>query len=369
MSALGSIAALLVAMMMVGWIALSSTDHAMQSLYVDRVYPLGDLKAVADAYAVDIVDSTHKVRLKQLGAAEAVDNIARAKTVVSSAWNRYLSTTMDGEERQIADAVQSAMLQADDTVSRIEALLRAGDEAGLERLVGDQFYPTFDRVSSEIGRLVGFQLKAAQGTAGEVSRAFRAASMSMIALMVIGMAVVAVATFTVLRGVVRPIGAITAVMTNLANDMLRVQIPGTRRRDEVGAMARALQVFRRQLLDMDNLRLQQRVIQEQRLERARRLECVVMQFESSATEVVNSLSAAATELQVTAQGLADHAEVHCGLTPNPQDRRAGRIGVTAGEDGLIELGVAVLAAAGRLARSTHQFKIQFDAFLDEVRRV
>ena len=42
--------------------ASSDAEASLQTIYADRVVPLRDLKLIADAYAVNIVDTTHKVR-------------------------------------------------------------------------------------------------------------------------------------------------------------------------------------------------------------------------------------------------------------------------------------------------------------------
>ena len=48
-------------------------------------------------------------------------------------------------------------------------------------------------------------------------------------------------------GIVRPIGAMTAVMERLAGGSLAIQIPSATRKDEIGAMAKAVLVFKNTL--------------------------------------------------------------------------------------------------------------------------
>src|SRR5213078_2770864 len=47
------------------------------------------------------------------------------------------------------------------------------------------------------------------------------------------------------RGLSRPLAAITAVMNRLSSGDIDVKIPGSERRDELGTMAGAVDVFRR----------------------------------------------------------------------------------------------------------------------------
>jgi hypothetical protein len=55
----------IVLLMVVGIMGLSSMKKAsdgLETVYNDRVVPLRDLKVIADMYAVNIVDTSHKVR-------------------------------------------------------------------------------------------------------------------------------------------------------------------------------------------------------------------------------------------------------------------------------------------------------------------
>ena len=57
--------ALLLGLLCVGGLGLFGMQSAVRSLetvYLDRVVPLRDLKKIADLYAVNIVDATHKAR-------------------------------------------------------------------------------------------------------------------------------------------------------------------------------------------------------------------------------------------------------------------------------------------------------------------
>jgi HAMP domain-containing protein len=66
-------------------------------------------------------------------------------------------------------------------------------------------------------------------------------------MLVLGGVIVLVAIATLLvvtNRVLRPIGRITRAMKRIANDELEIEVPGTKRRDEIGAMAHAVEVFR-----------------------------------------------------------------------------------------------------------------------------
>ena len=69
---MGLLSAILIVTFATAWMALNSSVAALNTVYVDRVQPLGDIKAVADAYAVSIVDNVHKMRAGTVGWSDGV---------------------------------------------------------------------------------------------------------------------------------------------------------------------------------------------------------------------------------------------------------------------------------------------------------
>jgi len=66
-----------------GWWALSRANEALQTVYVDRLVPMQNLKDISDAYAVFIVDASHKVRNGNTDRAQGLASIERAKSEIS----------------------------------------------------------------------------------------------------------------------------------------------------------------------------------------------------------------------------------------------------------------------------------------------
>jgi methyl-accepting chemotaxis protein len=54
---------------------LNQTVNGLKTVYLDRVIPLRDLKDISDAYAVSIVDATHKARNGNISYDEALDKL------------------------------------------------------------------------------------------------------------------------------------------------------------------------------------------------------------------------------------------------------------------------------------------------------
>jgi methyl-accepting chemotaxis protein len=111
------------------------------------------------------------------------------------------------------------------------------------------------------------------------------------------------------RGLARPIAAITGVMSRLSAGDTTVAIPGGDRRDELGAMARAVQVFKDSMIETGRLKSEQEALKAQaEAERRAAVLALANRFESSVGGIARGVAAAATELQSTAQAMADTSE-------------------------------------------------------------
>ena len=125
--------------------------------------------------------------------------------------------------------------------------------------------------------------------------------------LLIGLLASAATAFFTRRAIVPPLLDVTRVMGILAGGDLSVAVPGKDRRDELGRMAAALEVFRAGLERQRQLEAEQRAENERRLERGARVAELTRQFDQSASHAVQTVAAAAQQLQGTAQTLSSAA--------------------------------------------------------------
>ncbi len=109
------------------------------------------------------------------------------------------------------------------------------------------------------------------------------------------------------RGIVRPVVAMTGAMTELASGNSDIAIPALDRKDELGRMAAAVQVFKDNKQTADRLAADQEAQRRLREQRAARLESLTQSFETLAGNLVGLVASASGELQATAQAMTGTA--------------------------------------------------------------
>jgi methyl-accepting chemotaxis protein len=116
--------------------------------------------------------------------------------------------------------------------------------------------------------------------------------------------------FGVAFGVIRPIAGMTKVMKGLAGGKLDIFVPALSRNDEVGAMARAVQVFKDNALRVQSMESEQAGL-KLKIEEDRKAAMHQMAdgFDSAIGKIIQTVSTASSELELSAGRLTKTAEV------------------------------------------------------------
>jgi methyl-accepting chemotaxis protein len=109
--------------------------------------------------------------------------------------------------------------------------------------------------------------------------------------------------------VAKPIRTMTGAMTQLANGDLKVDIPGIKRRDEIGEMAQSVQVFKENAIETERLRQEQQETEKRaEAEKRRAMNELADKFSADVGEVVEAVTSASSQLETTAQSMSSVAE-------------------------------------------------------------
>ncbi|WP_236024753.1 methyl-accepting chemotaxis protein [Arenibaculum pallidiluteum] len=162
-----------------------------------------------------------------------------------------------------------------------------------------------------IDSILELQKVATAALAAEVEASSGAALRRMVlalGALIAGGALIAMSLVLVRRRILAPLRGMTDAMAALAAGNHAVAVPGTGRRDEIGAMASAVQVFKENAADRARLEAEQAAHAAARERRTATIEQLVARFDSGVGNILRTVSSAATELDATARGMAEIAE-------------------------------------------------------------
>jgi methyl-accepting chemotaxis protein len=145
-------------------------------------------------------------------------------------------------------------------------------------------------------------------TRGELDAPLRGLALQMLlaALAVAGAAVFLGQVFA--RTLTRPIKGLTETMEALASGDTTKAPTGAARGDELGAMARTVEVFRLNAVERTRLEEEARIEAEARAKRGATIERISRTFDEVASDMLRAVAAATTELEATARAMTSNAE-------------------------------------------------------------
>ena len=121
----------------------------------------------------------------------------------------------------------------------------------------------------------------------------------------LGLVLAAIVGYLIARSISRPILAITSVMRELADGRIDVAVPASKANDEVGAMVKAVTVFRDNAVRFNELQAEQLEAKaKSEAEKRRAFAALADNFEASIRDVVTTVSSAAVEMEHTARSMS-----------------------------------------------------------------
>lgn len=218
---------------------LRNSNEVLASIYNDRVVPLKQLKAIADAYAVNIVDSTHKTRDGAFTTAQGNKAIEDASKVIETQWQAYKATQLVPKEQELVRQAEPLMKQADVAAHRAQELMGKNDIEGLREFAAKQLYPAIDPVGGLIEQLITVQLVEADREYKESQENYEAVLRRTIVLAVLTVAVAGTMAWLLIGVISRGIARAVRVAETVAAGDLSSQIE-VRGSDEIGQLLGAL---------------------------------------------------------------------------------------------------------------------------------
>ncbi|HYF53944.1 MAG TPA: MCP four helix bundle domain-containing protein, partial [Salinarimonas sp.] len=307
-----SLSVLLAGLAAMSWTTLSRSDGRMRDMYEERVVPLRSLKTLTEVYMVGVVDTANKLRTGALFWPDGLKAVQGAEREIQALWSAYKASRTGADEAVLITQADKEIQAAGAMIARFKRIIESQSTAQLTSLLNEGLYEVVDPVRESLTKLADNQLARARASFDEAHAAHRLGNLMLAAGLALGAAAVAYALFTALVQVIRPLGAMTGLMARLAQGDLSVPVVGADRRDEIGSLARSLQVFKDNALEARRLAEAERIAAEATTRRARALDALANRFETNVLSLNRSLSSAAADMEETARSMATVAEITTG---------------------------------------------------------
>lgn len=224
----------------IGWFGLRSLNQVQQgveTIYHDRVEPLSYLKVVADMYAINIVDASHKARNGNVTYKEAVKLVDDAKTTIGEQWSIYEKTKFVPAEEKLVNEANSLFSAGDEATKKLRDILERNDSKALADFCTNDLYPSIEPISGKISELVELQLSVAKDEYAKAVKVRANAVLMTYLLIAFGVLAGIVSAIFVTLSITKPLAASVNVLKSVADGDLtgRVEASG---KDELADLGR-----------------------------------------------------------------------------------------------------------------------------------
>ncbi|MCB5173573.1 methyl-accepting chemotaxis protein [Microvirga lenta] len=161
--------------------------------------------------------------------------------------------------------------------------------------------PVFGQ-SGQILGVLGSGVETTELAASANRLMWRMGIASLFVVLAVGLAAVLSA-----RMLFRPIPKLATAMKSLADGDTASEVPYVSWKNEIGVMARAVEVFRHNTLERQRLASEQEAESEATMRRASKLDELTRLFESNVSALTQGLASAASEMEATAQSMTSTA--------------------------------------------------------------
>ncbi len=223
------------------------TLHTLQD---DALLGLRLLKSVSDAYGLDVVDTTFRVRHGLVGWDEGVQRVDRARLRIDDTWARLQALPRSAEEQVQLDAASRARRTADQAVLELRAILLRRDPAALDLFARTRLYPAIDPLTQQMKSLSDLQLvQTAAVVDADIVRSQWTSALR-VAVSLLALAIAALVGQRVLRNASRGIERLTWLAQRMREHDYTAE-PGEPPPGELGAVMQAFVEMRRDVLGFE----------------------------------------------------------------------------------------------------------------------
>ena len=227
---------------------------------------------------------------------------------VLTAWNVYAPTVDAGEEKTLADQATPLWNHYLDLHEKLMTLSRKGDNQTAQAYYVGELRQSFNQYYAILHALIDHQIKGGKEEAALAADTYRLAWDWIVGLLVLAALMCVTAGYSIITGVSSPIKRMTDAMGRLAKHDLTTEIEGRGRKDEIGQMASAVQVFKDSMIEGDRLKAEQETAQRRTEARTAKMDELTRKFESSVGSVVQAVASQATQMESSAQSMSSTAE-------------------------------------------------------------
>jgi len=238
--------------------------------------------------------------------------VAKIRARVASAREimvKFNSLGVNERETKALAAISAVVSAYDKNTGLVEGLVAKGSTVEkLDKSVKISDGPAIKGFDVLVGEIAAQTRAEQQQLTGNLESATLLSLIIMVVAVVSSLGLTALTGWVLLIRIVRPTMAMTKQMNMLSEGDLSVEVSGLGRDDEIGDMAKAVEVFKQNAVARERLEAEQAEARTEHEARARKIDAITKDFDNSVAGILKTVASATTEMDATANAMSTTAE-------------------------------------------------------------
>jgi methyl-accepting chemotaxis protein len=288
--------------------AVNARVVEMATDWLPSVGTVRQIQALAEQRRANIARHIFMATDEEMKAQDEV--IARMESTIAAARKRYEPMISAGAERTAYEQFSRHWDAYEPIVADVLKQSRAKQKAEAAKAYTGEMSQKFTEIREDLSKLVEINERGAKEATEAAAENYNAARLATFATLAVGLLIALGAMVFSFFGIARPIGRITDAMGVLAAGDVKSEIPFAARKDEIGRMAAAVQVFKDNMLKARTLEAQAAETESRNAaQRKADMHRLADQFQAAVGGIVDTVSSASSQLESAAGTLTKTAEV------------------------------------------------------------
>jgi len=290
---------------------ISAVNHSVVDIstnWMPSMDVVRRINATAEQYRVYQARHLMAATEEEVNRQEAIVN--KTGEALIALLKQYDGLVASADERKVYESLKQSGAHYLELVPDFLKASRGHKKDEAQKMYVGEMSTRFTSVRNDLTKLAEINDKGAKEATDLAAANYAAARTMTIASLVIGLLIAAAAMAFSLFGIARPIGRITGAMGVLAAGDTKAEIPFAARKDEIGKMAVAVQVFKDNMIRTRELEAEQKEAEVRAAaQRKSDMHKLADEFQAAVGSIVDTVSSASTELEAAAGTLTKTAEV------------------------------------------------------------
>jgi methyl-accepting chemotaxis protein len=232
---IGVMAVIIVIIGVMGFFNLKKINNSLDTMYHEDVIPITQLKKLADAYSLNVIDATNKLRNGNTSWEQGVKSITLAQKSIDSTWGLYSKIPKSDKDFAIFHKTDSLLKVTQPLIKDLVDIVQRKDTAGLDFYVVYNLYPNIEPIFTQIQKLLAMEIEESQDMYISGQMRYTSASFAFLIIVLGGIGISLYISWLIINSIRKSIQEANKVILELTKGDLTTTI-NIHSNDEIGLM-------------------------------------------------------------------------------------------------------------------------------------